>query len=299
MRLLLILLLFTVCREQVCSQEDSLKKFKQRKLLLGIATGTTATVGSIGLYQAWYKDYNSGSFHTFNDNSEWLQMDKAGHTLTTFQIGNAGYHACKWSGMTEKKSILIGGTSGFAYMSIIEVMDGFSEGWGFSWADMGCNALGTGLFTTQQYFWKELRVKLKFSFHQSNYWQYRPQLLGENLGQQWLKDYNGQSYWLSVNPSSFMKEETKFPKWLNVAIGYGANGMISGHDDFVIIKSDGQVIGNKRYRRALLSLDVDLSRIKTKSKVLKAIFRTVNFIKVPFPALELSKGKVSGHWLYF
>src|SRR3989344_8391817 len=166
--------------------------------MLGVGAVTTATVGSITLYQAWYKDYNTGTFHAFNDNTEWLQMDKVGHTLTTFQIGNAGYHACKWSGMAEKKSILIGGTSGFAYMSIIEVMDGFSEGWGFSWGDMGCNATGTGLFIAQQYFWKEQRIKLKFSFHQSEYWKYRPNLLGENLGQQWLKDYNGQSYWLSV-----------------------------------------------------------------------------------------------------
>src|ERR1700740_582536 len=98
MRIFLILLVFTGCWKEVCAQQDSARVVKNRKLLLGIGTGTTAIVGSIGLYEAWYRDYNTGAFHLFNDNSEWLQMDKAGHTLTTFQIDNAGYHACKWSG---------------------------------------------------------------------------------------------------------------------------------------------------------------------------------------------------------
>jgi uncharacterized protein YfiM (DUF2279 family) len=278
---------------------DSTILFEKRKLWLGIGAATTAAVGTTGLYYAWYKDYNSGSFHFFNDNSEWLQMDKIGHTLTTYQIGNAGYHACKWSGMSENKSTLIGGTSGLAYMTIIEGLDGFSEGWGFSWGDMGANTAGTLLFIGQQHFWKEQRIKFKFSFHQSGYWQYRPNLLGENLAQQFLKDYNGQSYWLSCNISSFLKKDNKFPKWLNVAVGYGADGMISGKDDYVILRSDGEVIGNQRYRKLLLSLDIDLARIKTRSKVLKAVFKTINFIKIPCPALELSRNKVNGHLFYF
>jgi hypothetical protein len=147
--------------------------------------------------------------------------------------------------------------------------------------------------------WKEQRIKLKFSFHQSGYWHYRPDLLGENLGQQMLKDYNGQSYWLSCNIASFLKKETWFPKWLNVAVGYGADGMISGKGDYVIVQSDGEVIGNKRYRQLFLSLDLDLSKIKTRSKALNAVLKTINFIKVPCPALEWSNKKLNGHLLYF
>jgi hypothetical protein len=55
-----------------------------------------------------------------------------------------------------------------------------------------------------------------------------------------------------------------------------------------------------RYRQFYLSMDVDLTRIKTKSKVLKGIFSVVNFIKIPFPALEYnSLGQVKFHFLYF
>jgi hypothetical protein len=35
------------------------------------------------------------------------------------------------------------------------------------------------------------------------------------------------TYWLSVNLHSFSKAQ-KIPKWLNLAIGYGADGMITG-----------------------------------------------------------------------
>jgi hypothetical protein len=61
----------------------------------------------------------------------------------------------------------------------------------------------------------------KFSFHTTQY-QYRPNVLGSSLAEQMLKDYNGQTYWLSVNLHSFYKG-SKIPKWLNLAIGYGAN----------------------------------------------------------------------------
>ena len=48
--------------------------------------------------------------------------------------------------------------------------------------------------------------------------------------QQVLKDYNGQTYWLSANIWSFNKE-SNFPRWLNVAFGYGADGMLYGENN--------------------------------------------------------------------
>jgi hypothetical protein len=49
---------------------------------------------------------------------------------------------------------------------------------------------------------------------------YRPNVLGSSLGTN-AKDYNGQTYWLSVNLHSFIKA----PKWLNLAIGYGGRNV--------------------------------------------------------------------------
>ena len=45
-----------------------------------------------------------------------------------------------------------------------------------------------------------------------------------------LKDYNGQTYWLSANLKSFFPG-SNIPPWLNVAIGYGADGMFGGFEN--------------------------------------------------------------------
>jgi hypothetical protein len=60
--------------------------------------------------------------------------------------------------------------------------------------DIIANASGTALFVL----WKEQRITPKFSFHTTQYAQYRPNVLGSSLAEQMLKDYNGQTYWLSV-----------------------------------------------------------------------------------------------------
>ena len=115
--------------------------------------------------------------------------------------------------------------------------------------------------------------------------------MGENYFQQTLKDYNGQTYWLSANIWSFNKKST-IPKWLNIALGYGAEGMLYGNTTTSTL--------NTPYRQFYLSLDVDLTKIKTNSEFLKSVFSVVNFIKIPAPTLEINtKGRVRFHYLYF
>lgn len=278
---------------QAAFASDSLSVLRTRKIALG-ASSLVLTGGSlIYLNQAWYQQYSSSDFHFFNDNDEWFQMDKYGHAFTTYQTGRLMMDAMGWAGYSRRSRLIVGGMSGLAYMSAIEVMDGYSTGWGFSWGDMGANALGSGLAVGQEALWKEQRIQLKFSFYQSPYAQYRTELLGKSLSTQILKDYNGQTYWLSVNPSSFMKKESRFPKWLNVALGYGADGMLGArYNNVLVMDENGNTRHFDRYRQYYLSLDVDLTRIPVRSKFLKAVFSCINTVKLPFPNLELSQGKL-------
>ncbi len=281
------------------SLEDSVLHKTTKKVILCSATAAVAGGSLVYLNQLWYRQYSSGTFHAFDDNNEWLQMDKVGHLFVTYNSGRLMMGAMRWAGFSKNKSIFIGGTSGFVYMTAVEVMDGFSNGWGFSWGDMAANFGGTALAISQQYFWDEQRISLKYSFHQTSYPQYRPNLLGSNLGEQITKDYNGQTYWLSVNIASFLKKENKFPKWINLAFGYGAEGMIGGKDNYVLISADGTILGNNRYRKYLFSLDVDFTKIKTKSHILKSIFSVINCFKIPFPAIEFNNAGVKFNAFYF
>lgn len=242
------------------------------------------------LNNLWYKDYPRSAFHFFNDNNEWLQMDKIGHAATSATIGLYGYKTLKWCGVSENKSIWYGGSLGFAYLTTIEILDGFSAEWGASSGDLLANTFGSMLFMGQQFAWQEQRVNLKWSFHTTKYSQYRPDLLGNSLNEKMLKDYNGQTYWLSVNIKSFLKNDKHFPKWLNIAFGYGAEGM-TGSFENVIAYNGNQVPPFKRYRQYYLSPDVDFTRIPTKSSFLKVVFHALNFVKLPTPAIEYSRDK--------
>jgi len=240
-------------------------------------------LGSLsGLYFLWYKNYPQSAFHFFNDGDEWLQMDKCGHMTTAYYISMIGNWSYRWAGLNRKQSAWYGGLLATAYMLNIEILDSFSSEWGFSLGDFTANTLGAAMFVSQQLIWDEQRFRLKFSFHQTTYPVYRPELLGSNFISQILKDYNGQSYWLSGNISTFLPKGSRFPKWLNIAFGYGAGGMTGASAN----ASDPSIPPQQRYRRFLLSVDVDLTRIPTRSKVLKAVFTILSFIKIPAPAIE-------------
>lgn len=248
-----------------------------------------------GLDQLWYADFPRSNFHTINDSDEWLQMDKLGHAFSAYQLATIGTDVMKWSGVSKKDQLLYGATLGFTFLTAVEVLDGYSAEWGFSWSDMAANAVGTGLYVGQELLWEEQRILLKYSFHQTKYASQRPDKLGDGLMEEVLKDYNGQTYWLSANINSFVTS-SKLPNWLNVAFGYGADGMLTGKNEIV----DNLLISQKRQRQYYLSLDVNLSKIKTKSRLLQSLFDVFNTIKVPFPTLEFNdKNGFKFHYIYF
>lgn len=279
--------------ERFLTPSDTLNKPRRNAVI--ITEASLAGITLIGLNQLWYADYPRSKFQTINDSNEWLQMDKMGHVFSSYQVGRAGANVLNWSGVSQKNQLLYGATLGFTFLTAVEVLDGYSAEWGFSWSDMTANAAGTGLYVGQELLWDEQRITLKYSFHQTQYASQRPDKLGNGFFEEVLKDYNGQTYWLSGNIHSFFKD-SNIPKWLNVAVGYGAEGMLVGDNESV----DNLGITQNPKRQFYLSLDVDLSRIKTNSHLLKSILEVLNVIKVPFPALELdSNGKLKAHSVYF
>ncbi len=295
--------------------QDSLKclvpspEFKKDRFLAVVGAQVAGYGGSLALLgSAWYRNYDRSLFHSFDDSREWLQMDKAGHLTTSFYLGRIGIEMFEWSGVGKKRAMWYGAASSFLYLSGIELLDGFSDGWGFSWTDLAANTLGAGLTigkkcienrNSNSRFLRGIgSTSFKFSFHQTAWPELRPSLLGDNLQENILKDYNGQSYWMSLNFSSFLGNENKFPKWLNLAFGYGGEGMISGHPEYVMLES-GSTIWVERYRQYYFSLDIDLSRFKTRSHLLKTVFSAFSFIKIPAPALEMSRKGMKFHPFYF
>ncbi len=261
---------------------------KARKNLVGIGGASAYAVTGTYLGAVWYAGQGLGKFNFFNDSHEWKQMDKVGHVL-------GGYHASrwvigmmKWSGVPKQKAILAGGVSGFLAMSSIEVMDGFGVGWGFSWPDIGADLLGSGLAVMNQALWNEDRIKMRVSYRKSPYasvdsLQY---LLGSNPAEWFLKDYNGQTLWMSVRVHSFLPEgwlQDHYPRWLNLAVGYGAEGLTGGYDD------PTRAYLAHEYRQFYLSLDLDLANIHTRNGFLNSLLQVVDIVRIPLPAIQFDQ----------
>ena len=275
---------------------------KKRLYLVGGGALTGYTVLLTGLNQAWYVNYPKSSFHFINDSREWMQVDKFGHAWTSYVYGLAGVELMKWTGMERKKAIWIGGLAGTLFQTPIEILDGFSAEWGASASDLIANSVGSALVISQELAWDEQRLLFKYSCHLTDYARLRPNLLGNSLPERVLKDYNGQTYWLSASPGSF-NPDSFWPDWLCISLGYGANGMLGGYRNWWY-DGNGQLIGAyaslPRYRQYYLSLDIDLQKLPVKNPFLKRALKVVNCIKIPAPAFSWSERHgLRFHPLYF
>lgn len=279
-------MLFTQASGQ---QPDSLEVNKKRLVTLGIVSGAAYSGTLVGLSELWYKNSDRQSFRFFNDNAEWKQVDKLGHFYAGFYFSYGTSAALKWANVPERKAQFIGAATGFLVLLPIEIFDGYSDAYGASTGDLLANAAGSVFFLGQSLLWDEPRIYPKFSFHRTDYAPLRPNTLGSTFGSELLKDYNGQTYWLSFDMDKFIP----FPKWLNLTVGYGANDMVYAR------ASQNQAAGFSAYRQFYIALDPDLTGIRTKSKALKTIFRVMSLLKLPAPTLEFSKKGTSFHPAYF
>lgn len=261
---------------------------------IAIASGALYGAALYGLNKTWYAEFPRTEFHFFNDNTQWKQLDKAGHFYSAFHISQASIHLFQRAGMTQKKAHLWGGMMGFLILTPIEILDGFSQEYGASWGDLIANAVGSAAAMAQFMIWKEARIKPKFSFTPTSLAKERPNVLGDGLYEEFLKDYNGQTYWLSVDMYAFLSPQSKFPKWLNFVVGYGANNMVYANDQQNLIQ------GYDAYRQYYLGVDFDLSYFTGKSKLVNTLLYIVDLIHLPAPTLEYNrKDGVKFHFLKF
>jgi len=291
MRSLLLLLL---CPAMAIAQADSTVNsiVNKKKLVIASTTvGVAYTASMIVLGNAWYSDAPKESFHFFNDAPEWKQMDKVGHFFSAFHLSDNSSMILRSCNLQRKKSDIIGAVTGMVIMSSIEVFDGYSAAYGASASDLAANAAGSLFYLGQGLAWKDVRIHPKFSFHHTSLAKQRPDVLG-NGASEILKNYNGQTLWLSVDVAKFMPGSS-WPKWLELSGGYGAENMLYARD------SENRAAGYDPYRQYYLSVDVNWTAIETRSKFLKAVLKVINIIKLPAPAIEFSHKGVKAHALYF
>lgn len=293
-----------ICLPMIMKSEDSkinpdTNKTNSNKLLYAIALTSSYYAGSmLILSNTWYKDRKTAPFHFYNDFGENLQVDKFGHTFGSYFYSYIGYNLLLNLGLTRKESLIYGGSLGFIMQAPIEIMDGIHEGWGFSWGDIAANTAGSLLVIGQELLFKEQLIKYKFSYWESKYSNQANGFLGKTSLEKVLHDYNGHTYWLSLPINKIISNDI-LPEWLNIAFGYGANGMF-GEKENIRSYNGVDIPETVRYRQFLFSLDIDWTKIKTDSKFWNIILQGMTFIKLPFPTIEFnSMGKFKLYLIYY
>lgn len=294
---------------------DSSEIFKKRRNAIWLTGSTTYLSGSAFLYSSWYKNYDQSRFHFYNDWNEWENMDKLGHIQASYFQTDLAFSAFKWAGYDENEALLRSSLVAIGFQSTIEIMDGFSSAWGFSIPDMSANIVGTGLFYLQQKIWHKQHIKVKFSYYpgsikalsQSEGSDYQTiidnretQLYGRSV-QQILKNYNNQTIWLSFSPKLIFKE-MRWPEFLHFSIGLGAGNMLGGYNNSWTVGAseyNANEFAGPRYRQYIFALDYDLESIKVKTAFGKSLFKLLNVLKWPAPAIELrNDGSLRFHLLF-
>lgn len=286
--------------------------YNKKRFCIAAGTGTALYgVASVGLYHTWYANYDRVGLRSFDDWGEWNQMDKAGHVFTSYMFSRYAFAGLRWSGLKRPAARYAALGVANLLQGTIEMMDGHSAGWGFSWTDFGANVAGGLVFTVQDAAWHEQRILLKLSndlrptpnvpvFNpsgaESNLGYIVEKRFGTNFFERYLKDYNAQTIWMSANPRAFFPD-SKIPTWLNLAVGYGVEDVYGAYGNVWEEGDQGFRYEPERYRQVYLSPDIYFSRIPTKKRWVRLTLGILDFIKFPAPALEFSKGKFKGHWL--
>ena len=262
---------------------------------LWLVGGTMAAgnIGIMGYYFATFynDDYNQRApFHTFNDwyNAD-VNVDKLGHIWGSQTYTHALYHLFRWTGMREAPSMYWSSGLSLLYQFEMEVVDGLYAKWGFSWWDMAANAVGAAWPNVQRVYPFLQVVDLKMSYHPS------AAVKSGWVEHDYLRDYDGFTYWLALNVHDVLPATLRdyWPRWLGIALGYGANRTLLGKNVYNSIDGVGQ--GEQEW---YLALDFNARALPGDTPFLRFLRESLNLFHHPMPAVRISPEAI-WYGLYF
>ncbi|MGE5681200.1 MAG: DUF2279 domain-containing protein [Bacillota bacterium] len=238
---------------------------------------------------AWWSG-NRGNFHFQEDWVSALQVDKAGHAFGAYIMSYMLTEGLTVSGINWDDANIYGSALALAYQSYVETEDGFAKSWGFSPSDLYFDALGSIFFLSQHYIPALQKVTPKWQFVPSE-WTGKPVITRPRT---FIDDYNSSTFWWSVDVYNLLpKEKQKYwLPWLNVAVGYGGDAIDANPDP----NGPPDQLSVRRY---VLGLDFNLVRmIPETGSFLDWAKQTLNYIKLPAPAIEFTKNGTKFYLLY-
>lgn len=227
--------------------------------------GAALTGGTVAfqLRQNWWPRRRD-AFRVHNDWAYVRSADKAGHAMAGYFLARAYRGPFRWAGMSDDRAAAWAAGLSWGQLLFHEVFDGYNPLQGFSFPDVAANTVGAGLAFGQSRVPALEAVSMKISYWPSGWPNKTP-----------IDDYNGQVYWLTVNPHHLAPAPAKraLPPWLNVAVGYGARTPTGGNS-----------LGSSL---AYVGLDLELAELPFRGPVWEAVRPWLRYVHVPFPAVRV------------
>lgn len=244
-----------------------------RLALVGGVTTGAFVYGHVVIANLWWKGERS-AFH-FDWEHDWryaLGADKLGHFYFPYLAANIYEQAFRWTGIDGATSLWLASGMALGYQSYIEVRDGFSKAWGFSWGDFGADLLGAAYPVARHYLPALAVTGFKMSFQPSE--KYRAGAYGSIID-----DYESSYHWLSLDVHALLPEAWRryYPAWINLAIGHSVKDL------------DGR--GGGRHE-LYLALDWNLDALPSCGGFLDLLKHNLNFYHLPAPAVRILPGVV-------
>ncbi len=251
------------------------KAYRSGLLISGLALATTAYGAA-----SWWGD-SSSQFRIrhegwFGEDSPNGGADKLGHGFSFYLSTRLLKKGFQWAGHDNRKSAQLAGLTSAALSIGVEIMDGFTNQYGFSPEDVAMNLLGigAGVFLEAYPEWDQLfdiRIQYWPSDDARRLNDYDP-----------VADYSGQTYLLVTKASGIpMLNKNKYLRYLEFDFGYGTRGYQP---------TDGTGTQPKE-RNIYYGISVNLSQLlndtilKSNSTTRKITNSVLEYVQVPGTAL--------------
>lgn len=215
-----------------------------------IVGGTALAIGVIG-YGLWWEEGFESDFKVkreggFSRSTEFSGIDKLGHGWFAYAASRSLTPAFQYVGNDPETARRLSALTIWGAMGMVEVLDGFSKDYKFSYEDFIANTIGAGLGYLMEGNPKwDSMFDFRFAYRQtpiSNDW--------DPPG-----DYGGHRYWLMFKPDGVdALRDVPVLKYLEFGVGYGAPG-VDVPDEWIF--HDFAL----RRREVLWGVSVNLSRV--------------------------------------
>ena len=200
---------------------------RQAQLFLGTSVGLVLLYGA----SQWWDDGLNSTFHSekegwFSQHTVEGGADKLGHFYSAYAGTRVVTRVMEWMGDDHDTALAVGMVAAAGTLSLVEVIDGFSEKYSFSHEDllMGLGGAVLGWFAATP---PAIDEKFDFRFY---YWP--SDYARDNDKIDPFGDYSGQKYFFVTKASGFDATRSHpLLHYLERVVGYGARNYETNADD--------------------------------------------------------------------